>query len=126
VAVLCCGGAIVGSVYLFKGVAAAIKPAEDTTSAFIADLETDNYSDAYGMLCADTQAAFTVDQFSQVAQAEPHITSHRITSANVSDVNGRSTATVVAQLTEGDGAVMSHTFALVNENGAWKVCGQPY
>ena len=44
----------------------------------------------------------------------------------VSTVNGRTSATVNARLIQSDGADVSHVFTLVKENGAWKVCGQPY
>lgn len=126
VAVLCCGGAIGGGAFLINKALGAVKPAEDATGAFITDLESDNYSDAYGMLCANTRTIFTADSFSQVVQAQPHISGHRITGAFVSNNNGHTSATVDAQLTRDTGPVASHTFVLVKENGAWKVCGAPY
>ncbi len=124
--VLCCGGAVGGGAYLINKALDAIKPAENTTAAFIADLESGNYPAAYGMLCTSTRTSYTVDRFSMTARAQPHISGHRITSAHVNSVNGRTSATVTAQLTRDNGAVASHLFTLVKENGAWKVCGEPY
>ena len=125
-AVLCCGGAITGGVYLFKGVLANIKPAEDAANAFIIDLESNNYGGAYDLLCASTRASYPAASFVRVATAQPQISSHRITGAFVNTVNGRTSATVTALLRQASGASTTHIFILVKENGAWKVCGQPY
>lgn len=126
VVVLCCGGAIAGGAYLVNRALDAGKPAMEAAGAFTSDLESGDDSAAYGMLCASTRASFTMAEFRRVVQTRPHIVGHRISLATVRTTNGRSTATVSARLTQNDGAVVSHVFTLVKENGAWKVCGQPY
>ena len=112
--------------FLFKRVLAAVKPAEDATDAFIVDLESNNFGGAYGLLCASARASYPPASFIRVAGAQPPISDHRITGARVGTVNGRTSATVNARLIQSDGSDVSHVFTLVKENGAWKVCGQPY
>jgi Domain of unknown function (DUF4878) len=124
--VLCCGGAITGGVLLFRSAAGSIRAVRTETSNFVTDLEISNYADAYARLCAGTRANFTEDRFREGVQAQPHIRSHRITTVNVSNVNGHVTGLATVQFTQDSGFVDQHVFTLVKEDGAWKVCGQPY
>jgi hypothetical protein len=124
--VLCCGGAVIGGVFLVKAGLSAIRPAQDATDAFVTDLESGNYSGAYGRLCAGTRSEFTEDRFSRGVQAQPHIRGHRLVGAWVGNINGHTSATVTVELTQDGGFVDHHTFPLVKEGDAWKVCGEPY
>ncbi|MET8152941.1 hypothetical protein ACIBSW_34990 [Actinoplanes sp. NPDC049668] len=104
----------------------ATGPAREATSDFVTDLESGNADAAYGRLCAGTQSKFTREAFGLGLSAEPKIRSHEITGVNVSNYNGRVSATVTAKLTLDTGFVDQHTFALVEEDGQWKACGQPF
>jgi hypothetical protein len=126
VLVLCCGGAVVGGFFLFRTVQEATGPAREATDAFITDLESGDRAAAYDLLCASTQRQFTRDAFAQGLDQQPKVRSHKIDWVNVSNFNGRVSATVTTQLTLDTGFVDQHNFALVKENGQWKVCGQPY
>jgi Domain of unknown function (DUF4878) len=126
VVVLCCGGAVTAGVVLVNKGLGALKPAQDATNAFVTALESGDYPGAYGRLCASTQADFTLDQFSQCVRSQPQIRSHRIVGAYINSVNGHTNATVTEELTQDSGFVQTHTFLLVKEGGAWKVCGRPY
>jgi hypothetical protein len=126
VLLLCCGGAIVGGVFLFRGVSHAVGPARDAADEFMTDPQTGDLPGAYDRLCADTRSRFTRDVFVDGAAVQPKIKSHRIVGVNVSNYNGKSSATVTAELTLDTGFVDRHAFTLVNEDGTWKVCGRPY
>jgi hypothetical protein len=126
VVVLCCGGGITAGVVLINRGLDALKPAQDATDAFVGDLESDNYPAAYGRLCAETRNEFTLDQFTQGVQSQPHIHGHRMVGAYVNNTNGHLSATINEQLTEDNGFVQTHTFPLVKEDGTWKICGRPY
>ena len=54
VLVLCCGGAVIGGVFLFRNVAEATGPARHVADEFVTDLQTGNVTAAYDLLCADT------------------------------------------------------------------------
>ncbi|MCM0674932.1 DUF4878 domain-containing protein [Micromonospora phytophila] len=126
VVVLCCGGAGVGGFFLRKGVKGATDPARQAAESFVSDLEAGDADVAYGLLCSDTRGRFTRDVFVQGVAKQPKIRGHKVNGVNVSSVNGRTSATVSMALTLDSGFTDQHIFPLVQEDGAWKVCGQPY
>jgi hypothetical protein len=126
VLVLCCGGAVVGGVFLFHGLSKTTAPPRAAADKFITDLENGDTSAAYDLLCAGTRSAFTEDAFTQGVAGQPKISSHSIKGVDVVTSAGHTSATVEADLTTGTGFVDHHQFPLVKEDGSWKVCGQPY
>lgn len=126
VLVLCCGGGIIGGVFLFHGLSKATGPVRDTADEFVTDLQNGDTSSAYQLLCSGTRSAFTPAAFAQGVAGQPRISGHEIDGVNVISSNGRSSATVMVKLTTASGFVDQHAFPLVKEGGRWKVCGQPY
>ncbi|MEH0972368.1 DUF4878 domain-containing protein [Micromonospora sp. CPCC 205546] len=126
VAVLCCGGAGIGGFFLYKGVKGATDPARQAAESFVSHLEAGDPDAAYELLCGDTRGGYTREAFAQGVAQQPKIQSHKVDGVNVSSVNGRTSATVNMALTLDSGFTDRHTFLLVKEEGAWKVCGQPY
>ncbi len=126
VAVLCCGGAITGGVVLFKSIQNATGPARTSVETFLGQLEAGQTDAAYQNLCSATRSRFTVEQFTQIVNARPRPRSYSIVSTNVSNYNGRVSASVDAALHYADGSSDNHRFQLVKESGNWRVCGQPY
>ncbi|MET8283139.1 hypothetical protein [Micromonospora sp. NPDC005174] len=126
VVVLCCGGAGVGGFFLYKGVKGATDPALQAAESFVSDLEEDDADAAYGLLCSATRVSYTREAFVQGVAKQPKIRGHKVNGVKVSSVNGRTSATVNMALTLDSGFTDRHMFALVKEDGAWKVCGQPY
>jgi hypothetical protein len=126
VLVLCCGGGVIGGVFLFHGLSKATAPARDATDEFVTDLQNGDTSGAYQLLCAGTRSAFTPAAFAQGVAAQPKISGHQMDGVNVVTSNGHTSATVTVQLTTTGGFVDEHAFPLVKEGGRWKVCGQPY
>jgi hypothetical protein len=124
--VLCCGGAGIGGFFLYKDIKTATDPARQTAESFVSDLESDNVDAAYGLLSTHTRGSYTRDAFDQCLAKQPKIRSHKVTGVNVANVNGHTSATVNMALTQDSGFTDQHTFTLVEENGGWKVCGQPY
>jgi len=126
VLVLCCGGAGVGGYFLYKGVKDATGPAKQAAEAFVGDLEGGDVAGAYGLLCGSTRERYTSDAFAEGVAKQPKIRSHTVDGVFVSNMNGRTSATVNMGLTMDSGFTDRHTFTLVKEDGAWKICGQPY
>jgi hypothetical protein len=126
VLVLCCGGGVIGAFHLFHAVSKATTPPRDATDEFVTDLENGNNTAAYGMLCSDTQSAFTLSAFATGVTGQPKIVRHKIGGVNVVNTAGHSTAVVEADLTTDSGFVDQHSFPLVKEGGRWRVCGRPY
>jgi hypothetical protein len=125
VAVVCCAGGITAGVLAVRAGDLANSAVRDAGDAFINDLQANNYSEAYGRMCASLHDQFTLDQFTQQVQSRPHIRSHRVTSTSVANVNGRTTGLVDADLARDGGTSDSSSFTLTKEGGVWKVCSQP-
>ena len=126
VAVLCCGGLVVGGVGLFRSIATSVGPVHAAVNDFLTDLENGNTDAAYGRLCSATRAQFSGSRFAEVVGARPTITRHTIVNTSVNNYNGEVSASVTAALTYADGSADNHTFQLLKESGAWRICGQPY
>jgi hypothetical protein len=124
--VLCCIGGVVGGIFLFKGVNKAVGPVRDAADEFVTDLEEDDTTAAYVLLCQDTRNAFSQITFAEGVSSQSKISSHKIDGTMIRNVNGSTSATVTASLTMSSGFVDQHTFTLVKEDGGWKVCGNPY
>lgn len=126
VLVLCCGGGVIGGVFLFHGLSKATAPAKNATDEFVTDLQNGDMAGAYQLLCSGTRSAFSPEAFAQGVAGQPRITSHEMAGVSVFTSNGHTTATVQVRLTMASGFVDQHAFPLVKEGGRWKVCGRPY
>ncbi len=126
VVVLCCGGAVTGGVFLVRGFQNTIGPARDTVNTFLGHLEAGETDAAYDGLCSRTRAQFSRTQFAEIVNAHPKLDGHSITGTNVSNHNGRVSASVTATLDFAGGGREQHVFALAKEGGGWRVCGDPY
>lgn len=124
--VLCCAGAVVGGVFLFRGVAREGAPVRAAADTFITDLQEENLPHAYGLLCDGTRDRFSAGDFADGVNGQPKISGHEIDNVRVMNQNGHLVATVTANLTLDTGFVDHHAFPLIKQRGEWKVCGQPY
>jgi uncharacterized protein DUF4878 len=101
-------------------------PGRDAADTFVTDLQNGDATGAYGLLCSRTRTAFAPDQFAGGVQGQPKIVSHKVAGVNVTTTAGGTTAVVTMKLTMQNGFADQHTFPMVKEDGAWKVCGSPY
>jgi hypothetical protein len=124
--VLCCGGAVVAGSYFATTVPKATDSARQAAEEFIVDLESGDSTAAYANLCTRTQSQFSREEFVRRVTGQPKVRSHEIVSVDVVNANSVVVGSTLARLTLDTGAVDRHTFALVEEHGVWKVCGQPY
>jgi hypothetical protein len=126
VVVLCCGGAGIGGFFLYKGAKGAAAPARQAAESFVSQLEAGDADAAYGQLCSDTRGTYTRDAFVQGVAKQPKIRGHKVNAVNARSFNDRGVAMVYMTLTLDNGSTDQHILALMKEDGAWKVCGQPY
>jgi hypothetical protein len=126
-AVCCVGGVVgvVGGLFLERTTtsAAGVKASVNT---FVDHLQAGEYDAAYDSLCTSTRESFTVTQFTAIAAGRPRPVAHSVTDVNVSNINDHVSASATATLKFADGSSESHLFPLEREQGAWKVCGDPY
>jgi hypothetical protein len=98
----------------------------DAADTFVTDLQNGDATGAYDLLCSRTRTAFAPAQFAGGVQGQPKIVSHKVTGVNVTTTAGATTAVVTMKLNMQNGFADQHTFPMVKEDGAWKVCGRPY
>lgn len=120
---LCCGAGTAGLFYILNS---TTKEPKAATTDFLTALEAGNAQGAYSRLCRTAQTHYGPEQFaSLVEQHQP--ASHDIGwGGSYSNESGVETAAITATITYKNGTKGDHTFALRKENGAWKVCGDPY
>jgi hypothetical protein len=126
VLVACCSGTIVTSLALVKWLRLDPGPAKSATEAFLSDLERDDTGAAYPRLCAAVRARLSADAFAATVHAQPRLRGHQHVEGTVARVNGHATAQITEDLTREGNAQERHTFTLVQEGTAWRLCGDPY
>jgi hypothetical protein len=123
VLVLCCCGGGAGAYLFFDD---RTKAAGEATSAFLSDLESGDLSAAYGRLCAGTRERFEQPSFEAVVGKRRPVGHDLHWGGSYNNAGGVETATVTADVTYSTGPKEAHAFPLRKEDGAWKVCGNPY
>jgi hypothetical protein len=123
VVVLCCGGGGAGA-YLFLD--DRTKAAREATSAFLAELESDNLTAAYDRLCESTKSRFEQPTFAEAVNRRKPVSHDLHWGGSYSNDNGLETATITADVTYSTGPKDAHAFPLRKEAGGWKLCGNPY
>jgi hypothetical protein len=126
VAAVCAIGAIVAIYFGVRSPSVPTGPPRSAAQIFFNDLETSNYHDAYGMLCAITKQSFTEAQFVTGEQNKSPVESFQITKVTTQRVNGSPAANVVVNFNRRGGTIDHHNVPLVEQNGRWYVCGEPY
>ncbi|GAA4255147.1 Rv0361 family membrane protein [Dactylosporangium darangshiense] len=121
--VLCCGGGVGG---LFFVLNSAVKAPKAAAEDFLTKLEAGNNEGAYALLCRTTQNNYDREEFDALVQKDAPTKHDMSWGGSYSSENGLETASVTASLTHKGGWSGDHTFALRKEDGAWKVCGDPY
>jgi hypothetical protein len=119
--VCCCGGGIGGGYYFYTKVADQTSAITDAANEFFTAVV--NNGNAYDQLCTSARASISRGQFQQGLQSSP-LKSFKIAGVNVNSSNGTTRATVTAQLSYAD---RSETRIVpMQDDGGWKVCGNPY
>lgn len=126
VLVLCLAGGA-GAYWLINvGANAAVAGPKRATAAFLGDLETGSYNDAYLALCDATMQQYTRDRFIAQMRSDAKVTGYRILDATVESVNGTDTAIVTVDVNRGAGTAERHSIPLTDQDGTWLICGQPF
>jgi hypothetical protein len=125
VLVLCLAGGGLAYWLVDKGAKAAVAGPRRAAAAFLGDLETGSYNDAYLALCDTTMKQYSRDRFVAQMRSDPRVTGYRIIDASVKSVSGVDVAVVTVDVTRG-GATERHTIPLTDQDGTWLICGQPY
>lgn len=123
--VVCCGAVAVISYGVFNAGRNTTGPMRDGATRFLDNLRERDFDSAYGRLCDRTTAQLTKEAFTTAASARP-LAGYSVTKTYVADRSGLVDGTVIASLAYADGATESHALPMVEEDGVWRVCGNPY
>lgn len=123
---VCLVGGAGGGFWLWRSAQNSLDPAQAATDEFLASLERADYPAGYGLLCESTRQRFTAEEFAQYARSQPRPRSHTVVDASLRTVDRTPTALVIAEVHTADNAVDRHTFSVVQQGKAWRICGQPY
>jgi hypothetical protein len=96
------------------------------TTAFLGDLQTGGYNDAYLSLCDLTTKQFTREQFVAQMQTDPKIASYDIREVSVRTVDNTDNAVVTVDIVRAGGTIDRHSIPLTYQDGTWLICGQPF
>ncbi|WP_426510303.1 hypothetical protein ACPPVO_06240 [Dactylosporangium sp. McL0621] len=120
---LCCGGGAAGLYFIVNSATKAPKAA---AGDFLTALESGRTQAAYDMLCSSAQRQYGPEAFDTYVKKDP-VTGHDLGwGGSYSNDNGTETASIDASVTYRSSGKSKHTFELLKESGAWKVCGDPY
>jgi hypothetical protein len=123
---LACTGGVVLQIVGGRRERAVLRTAGDATDRFVRDLEAGDHTAAYGLLCATTRDELSPEQFESGLRGRPQVRAHRIAHATLRNGGGHAGATIVEDLTLDGGTTDTHTFAMLQEGGSWRVCNRSW
>ncbi|MEU4476380.1 hypothetical protein [Micromonospora sp. NPDC023888] len=120
---LCCVVGVGVGFWIYRTLRGDVEPARAAATAYVDDMRSGNYPGAYGRLCADVRKNITEADFARIQAAQLPVSSYEIIDVNVTNYNGRVTATAIFEMVqEGTGARFTQTMLLVKKDDEWLVC----
>lgn len=101
-------------------------PVRDTADGFLREVAAGDTDRAYERLCRDARSRWSPVGFGSWVRTPPQVSGYEITDVSVATRGGRPRATVTVRLTREGGASEEHTLPVVQEDGRWRVCGDPF
>jgi hypothetical protein len=118
--VLLLGGCGVAVAAFVTSIGTSIKPAQEAATAYAKALVDQRWADAQAMLCAQDRGV-TPDQLA-AHYAQPRLTDFSVEGVNVTNYNGRVSATATLRIGTADGLSNSTTLPLTKEGDTWHPC----
>lgn len=112
-----CGAAIT---LFVTSIGTSIKPAQQAASAYAQALVAQRWSDAQAMLCSQDRTV-TPDQVA-AHYSNPRLTGYTVENVNVTNFNGKVSATAILRFDTADGLSNSITLPLTKEGDSWHPC----
>lgn len=101
-------------------------PVRDTTDTFLHQVAAGDTDQAYEKLCREARRKWSQVGFGSWVRTPPRVTGYQITDVSVSTRRGQPHGTVQVRLTRDGGASEDRTLPVVQEDGKWRVCGDPF
>ncbi|MGR6319595.1 hypothetical protein Q2K19_27930 [Micromonospora soli] len=123
---LCLVGVAGVAVWNLQVVLQSNGPVRDTTDAFLREVAAGDTDQAYGKLCREARGKWSQLGFSSWVRTPPQVSGYEITDVSVATRGGRPHGTVKVRLTRDGGASEERSLPVVQEDGKWRVCGDPF
>lgn len=123
---LCCVGVAGLGAWNVQVVTGASGPVRQTADGFLRQVATGDTDSAYEQLCADTRTRWSELGFTSWVRTPPVVRDHEIVDVSVTTRAGRPHGTVTVTLTRDSGDTEQRELTVVEEDGSWRVCGDPY
>ena len=123
---LCCIGAAGLGAWNFQSVRRSAGPARHAADAFLARVTANDATGAYDRLCTTTRQRWSRTEFATLLAGPPRISRYRLRDVKVATRDGKPRGSVTAELTMDSGRVDDHELVVVRDDGAWRVCGDPF
>ncbi|TDC47533.1 hypothetical protein E1258_28505, partial [Micromonospora sp. KC207] len=100
--------------------------ARRSADGFLREVAAGDVQRAYERLCAQSRTRWSAVGFAGWVRTPPVVTGYEIVDVSVRTSHGRPTGAVRARLTRDGGAGEERTVAMVEEDGQWRICGDPF
>ncbi|MFU8874274.1 hypothetical protein [Micromonospora sp. SL4-19] len=101
-------------------------PVRETADTFLHAVAADETDKAYEKLCRQAKSKWSAGGFGSWVRTPPQVRGYEITDVSVATSAGRPRGTVTARLTRDGGDSEERKLPVVQENGKWRVCGDPF
>ncbi|MEU3456289.1 hypothetical protein ABZ671_22230 [Micromonospora sp. NPDC006766] len=101
-------------------------PVRETADGFLHDVAAGETDRAYDRLCRQARGKWSAVGFGSWVRTPPQVRGYEITDVSVATQRGIPRATVKARLTRDGGGSEDRTLSIVQEDGRWRVCGDPF
>ncbi|MDZ5443677.1 DUF4878 domain-containing protein [Micromonospora sp. 4G57] len=123
---LCLIGVAGLAVWNVQVVMQATGPVRETADGFFHEVSAGDTDKAYERLCKDTRSRWSAVGFGSWVRTPPQVSGYEITDLSISTLRGRPRATVTVRVTRDGGASEERKLPVIQENGKWRVCGDPF
>ncbi|MEV5695213.1 Rv0361 family membrane protein [Micromonospora globbae] len=123
---LCCVGVSGLGVRNLQVVTQAAGPVRETADEFLREVTLGDTDDAYDRLCDEARRKWSEGGFTSWVQTPPEVRDYEIVDVSVTTRGGRPHGTVTVELTRDSGLTEQRELPVVQEDGDWRICGDPF
>ncbi|WP_229401586.1 Rv0361 family membrane protein [Micromonospora okii] len=101
-------------------------PVRQTADGFLRDVAAGDTDRAYERLCGQARDRWSQAGFGSWVRTPPQVRGHEIVDVSVATRSGRPRGVVRVRLHRDGGGAEERELPVVQEDGTWRVCGDPF
>lgn len=125
-AVVCLGAAAALGYVIARLINNTLVPPQQAARAYLEDLVAGDSAGAYGQLCATFRDRYTLDEYTELVEAQGPLEGFTITGTNVNANNGTTAGWVRVVIRFSEGPAEIHELDVAKEGDDWRPCGDPF